>query len=141
LGDHLRETTELADFAISKHLCVQEGERLASVDTQTNCIKYNKEKLEYVARRWGIDAAKGVWLHEMAHIKQVREGKLRNVYTHANLKVLELEADEYAGCQMKRQQLDVDDFIDYMEDSYIPDSKHGTLKQRIAAIQAGHDRC
>jgi predicted metalloprotease len=142
LEDHLKLTSELADLSIAKHMCIKDGEKLA-IDTQDGCIKYNKNKLEYIAQRWGLDAAKGVWLHEMGHLKQIKNRKFNNMhtFTHVDMKRLELEADEYTGCQMKKQVLNHQTLIGYMKSSYIPDSKHGTLEQRINAIQRGYDGC
>lgn len=143
LEDRLKLTSEQAAPHIAKYMCVKESNKIAAVNTQEACLKYNKEKLEHIANKWGIDAAKGIWLHEMAHLKQIKEGKFNTMYafTHVDIKRLELEADEYTGCQMKKQQLDHEDFIDYIESSYIPDSKHGSLEQRINAIQHGYNRC
>ena len=146
LEDHVKLTTSLADFSIAKHLCVEEdseSKKIAYVDAVEVCIKYNKQKLKHVAWRWGVDAVKGIWLHEVGHVKQIRDGKFNNMhtFTHVDLKRLEIEADEYAGCQMKRQQLDHTDFMDYMKSTYLPDSKHGSLEQRIEAIQRGYERC
>ena len=142
--DNLRLTTSLADWPTAQHLCAEEGsDKVASVDVVGCCIKYNRDKLRNIAIRWGMDAVKGIWLHEVCHIKQIHEGKFNNMHTfsHVDLKRLELEADEFVGCHMKQQRLNHDEFLEYLQDSYIPDSKHGTLEQRIAAVQAGYDRC
>lgn len=143
LEDHLKITSEIADFSTAKHLCVKSGKQIASVDITDSCIKLNKPKMKRTAGRWGIDAVKGLWLHEIGHIKQIRAGKFTNIhrFTHVDIKKLELEADEYAGCQMKIQKLDHTKLINFLRNKYLPNSEHGSLEQRVEAIQRGYERC
>jgi len=142
LEEELKTVTSIADFKRFKHICVEVDntqKRLVFTDIQSSCIHINLIKANKLSERWGLGAMKAIWFHELAHLNQIKD--FASIYSDVSYKILELKADEYSGCQMKKQGVNPKYIIKYLEKKYLPNSRHGMLKERVLAIKSGFSCC
>lgn len=129
-----QDLKNLTSMIHTTYLCVEETTApvAAQWDDREKCLLLNMQEMQKIANKYGIDAAKGVWLHELAFFKE------RGVLAR---KEKELAADTFVGCQMKKRGLDTDQYFEYLIHEYTPNKHQGTLIERVEAVNHGYDNC
>lgn len=131
LEEDLKKLTAMIQVT---YVCVEETDKpiAARWDDSSNCLQLNMESMQTISKKYGKDAAKGVWLHELAFLKD-RGEMIR--------KERELAADTFVGCQMKKRNLNPDEYFEYLIHEYVPNKYQGKLMERIGAVQRGYKNC
>lgn len=116
------------------YICVEKTDNpvAARWDDSSDCLHLNMESMQTISDKYGKDAAKGVWLHELAFLKD--RGEMTR-------KERELAADTFVGCQMKKRHLDPDKYFEYLIHEYVPNKYQGKLMERVDAVQRGYKNC
>jgi hypothetical protein len=129
-----QELKDLTTMIQVTYVCVEETDKpvAARWDDSSNCLQLNMESMQTISKKYGKDAAKGVWLHELAFLKD--RGEMTR-------KERELAADTFVGCQMKKRNLNPDEYYEYLIHEYVPNKYQGKLMERVRAIQRGYKNC
>ena len=129
-------------------MCVEEETRPlamgpAAFNVGTDCISLDIPWLKAIESRFGRSAAIGIVAHEVGHSVQLEH--LGFVFMsdadEGIVEMIELEADRMAGCALARLKLTPKPMQSWLQAHETDDTTHGTLAERLEAIEAGWHAC